>query len=178
MAGAGRRPPRAVQPDAGRGRETGICGGPWDGLCAPSMADLYPLEPERPATPAGVAPGGGVPTLFRWRPYMAQTWQVGKGSRIGACAGSPPRLAARSGGGSPGAKVELRLAESEKNNFENCVLCSPDGGFRAAWSGTFELVCLRRGSGSERPARALLALEPPAAASHATELPCGHCGRF
>ena len=109
----------------GEGRE--FPADPWDVDVRASMADLYPLEPERPATPEGVAPGRRRSYALLAALYGSDAWQVGKGLRTAHVLGQPVRLAAVAARALQ--KVEPRLAESVREQPELRALLKPDGGF-------------------------------------------------
>lgn len=109
----------------GEGRE--FLADPWDVDVRASMADLYPLEPERPATPEGVAPGRRRSYALLAALYGSDARQVGKGLRTAHVLGQPVRLAATAARALQ--KMEPRLAESVREQPELRALLKTDGGF-------------------------------------------------
>lgn len=100
---------------------------PWDVDVRTSMADLYPLEPERPATPAGIAPGRRRSYALLSALYGANADEVGKGLRAVSLLGQPVRMAQAAALALQ--KVEVLLAEAVRAEPELRGLLKVDGGF-------------------------------------------------
>ncbi len=100
---------------------------PWNVDVRTSMADLYPLDPERPATPAGVALGRRRSYALLAALYGADAGEVGRGLRTVLLLGQSVRmtraaaLALR--------KVEPVLAEAVRQDPGLRGLLKSDGGF-------------------------------------------------
>lgn len=100
---------------------------PWNVDVRTSMADLYPLEPERPATPSGVAPGRRRSYALLAALYGADAGEVGRGLHTALLLGQPVRMAKAAALALR--KVEPLLAEAVREEPGLRGLLKSDGGF-------------------------------------------------
>lgn len=105
----------------------GLQADPWDVDVRSSMADLYPLEPERPPTPAGVAPGRRRSHTLLSALYGVDAGEVGRGLRTALLLGQPVRMAQAAALALQ--KVETLLAEAVRAEPGLRDLLKSDGGF-------------------------------------------------
>lgn len=106
---------------------TGLQTDPWSVDVRTSMADPYPLEPERPATLAGVAPGRRRSYALLSVLYGADAGEVGRGLRTALLLGQPVRMAQAAALALQ--KVEVSLAEAVRAEPGLRGLLRVDGGF-------------------------------------------------
>lgn len=92
-----------------------------------SMDEVYPLEPQRPATPLGVAPGRGRSSALLQALYGASEAEVRKNLRSATLHGRRLRLVSQAAVGLQ--KAEVVLAEAVRRQPDLSPWLKPAGGF-------------------------------------------------
>lgn len=101
--------------------------GQWEVNVRKSMDEPYPLEPQRPATPPGVAPGRRRSSALLQALYGANEAEVRKKLRSATLLGQPLRLVSRAALGLQ--KAESALTAAVRGQPALAALLKPAGGF-------------------------------------------------